>query len=134
MAQEEAPADGGPHGARDRCQTTTVPTKKASPTQEFPSFFELVTENAAAPMRLAAAYLDICTRLAEVHDLDGYVAAVDKFLAAGREIAELSKLLKKPSIISNEAADFLERKGRQIHDRAELFELEASHMRSAAAP
>jgi hypothetical protein len=102
--------------------------------QEFPSFFRLVTENAAAPIRMAAAYLEICATSAEVHDYDGYVVACDKFLAAGREIAELLKLLKKPSIISNEAADFLERKGRQIHDRAELFELEASHMRSAAAP
>jgi hypothetical protein len=99
--------------------------------QELPSFFELVTENATAPMRLAAAYLDVCARLAAARDYDGFCSAGEKFLDAGREFAELLKLLKKPSIISNEAADRLERKARQIHERAELFELEAVHMRAA---
>jgi hypothetical protein len=101
--------------------------------QELPSFFELVTENATAPMRLAAAYLDVCARLAAVHDYDGFCSAGEKFLDAGREFAELLKLLKKPSIVSHEAADQLERKARQIHERAELFELEAGKMRTAAS-
>jgi hypothetical protein len=101
--------------------------------QELPSFFELVTENAAAPMRLAAAYLDVCEKLAAVHDYEGFCSAGEKFLNAGREFAELLRLLKKPSIISDEAADRLDRKARQIHERAQLFELEASHMRTAAA-
>jgi hypothetical protein len=115
-------------------QAENVPTSEQFDRQPFLSFLSLVAENAAAPAGLAVAYLEICARLARVHDYDGYVVAGDNFLAAAREFAELHKLLKKPSIICNEAADRLENKAREIHNRAELFELEASHMRTAAAP
>jgi hypothetical protein len=142
---ESRPARGGSRDSisfGDDKQTTEISEvsqeeSNLAPTtyerQELPSFFELVTENATAPMRLAAAYLDVCEKLAAVHDCEGFCSAGEKFLDAGREFAELLKLLKKPSIISNEAADRLERKARQIHERAELFELEASHMRTAAS-
>jgi hypothetical protein len=101
--------------------------------QELPSFFELVTANAAAPIRHAIAYLNACTQLASIHDYDEYLAAGEKFLEAGREFAELLKLLKKPSIISNEAAGRLERKAREIHARGDLFKLEAANMRAVAS-
>jgi hypothetical protein len=58
----------------------------------------------------------------------------NQLLNEGREFAELLKLLKKPSIISNEAADRLEEKAQRLKERADLMELEASGMRTAVAP
>jgi hypothetical protein len=97
--------------------------------QEFPSFFQLVTENAAAPMRRAAAYLRNCAELSSVEDYDGFCESCDKFLDAGREIAKLRSLLKKPTIFSNELADRLEEKGLALHELADLTEMQASRVR-----
>jgi hypothetical protein len=112
-------------------------TKSPAPAQEnnypapepFPSFFQLVTENASAPMRLAATYLRVCDELKSIGDYEGYCEAGAKFLDAGREFAKLLVLLKTPTIFSNEKADRLEEKALALHELADLMEMESSGIR-----
>jgi hypothetical protein len=99
--------------------------------QELPSFFGLVAENAADPIGRAAGYLDMLARLAALRDYKTYALILDKFVDEARELAEIRKLFKRPSIFSNEEADALDRKAREIHERAELFEREAIQLRTA---
>jgi hypothetical protein len=101
----------------------------ASEPKDFPSFFELVMENAAMPMRRAAVYLRICEELKSIGDYESYCEAGDKFLDAGRDFAKLLVLLKTPTIFSNEAADRLEEKGIALHNLADLTEKQASQIR-----
>jgi hypothetical protein len=98
--------------------------------QPFPSFFELVTENAAGPIRRAAVYLRILAELSSVEDYEGYCEAGEKFLDAGRDFAKSLNLLKTPAIFSNELADRLEEKACALHNLADLTEMEASRIRS----
>jgi hypothetical protein len=97
--------------------------------QPFPSFFELVTKNAEAPMRRASVYLRICAELISIEDYDAFCEADDKFLDAGREFAKLLALLKTPTIFSNEKADRLEEKALALHDLADFTEKKASQIR-----
>jgi hypothetical protein len=97
--------------------------------QEFPSFFQLVTENAEAPIRRATVYLRILAELSSVEDCEGYREAGKKFLDAGREIAKQLALLETPKVFSNEAADRLEEKALALHNLADLTEMQASRHR-----
>jgi hypothetical protein len=111
-------------------QAVNLPLPGQFGPQAFPTFFELVTENAAAPMRRAACYLRVCDEFSSLGDLEAFCDAGDKFLDAGREIAKLLSLLKKPTTFSNERADRLEEKARELHNLADLTEMEASRIRS----
>jgi hypothetical protein len=102
--------------------------------EPFPSFLELVAQNAEAPMRRASAYLRICAELSSIGDYEGFCEAGDKFLDAGREFAKLLVLLKTPTIFSNEKADRLEEKALALHELADLTEMEASQIRQVVRP
>jgi hypothetical protein len=110
-------------------QAENVPAPGQFKPQPLPSFFELVMENAAMPMRRAAVYLRICEELKSIGDYESYCEAGDKFLDAGRDFAKLLSLLKTPTIFSNEKADRLEEKALALHELADLIEMEASGIR-----
>jgi hypothetical protein len=97
--------------------------------EPFPSFFELVTANAEAPMRRAAVYLRICAELIAIEDYASFCDAGEKFLEAGRDFAMLLSLLKTPTIFSNEKADRLEEKALALHELADFTEKKASQIR-----
>jgi hypothetical protein len=101
--------------------------------EQFPSLFELVTQNAEAPMQRAAAYLRICDEFRNLGDLEAWCDAGDKFLEAGREIAKSLALLKTPKVFSNELADQLEEKALGLHNLADLTEMQANRVRSAVS-
>jgi hypothetical protein len=110
-------------------QGEIAPAPEQFAPEPFPSFLQLVAQNAEGPMRRAAAYLRICEELASVDDSEGYCESCDKFLDAGREIAKLRSLLKIPTIFSNELADRLEEKALTLHELADLTEMQASRIR-----
>ena len=100
--------------------------------EPFPSLFELVAQNASASMRRAAAYLRICAEFIDLGDCAGFCEAGDHFLDAGRDFAKLHALLKIPKVFSHEIADRLEAKAGALHEQADLMEMKASRVRSAA--
>jgi hypothetical protein len=118
----------------DLTQAQNDPASGQFTPQPFPTFFELVTQNAEAPMRRAFVYLRICEELGSIGDYDAFCEAGDKFLDAGREFAKLLSLLKSPTIFSNENADRLEEKALALHNLADLTEMKAGRIREVVAP
>ena len=113
-------------------------TKSTAPAQEnnypapeaFPTLFELVAQNVEAPMRRAAVYLVALDEFRRLGDIEGFCESCAEFLNAGREIAKHLALLKIPKVFSNELADQLEEKAREIHNLADLTDMQASRIRS----
>jgi hypothetical protein len=76
--------------------------------ERLPSFFELVSDNCRPCLNDLVRYAQVCHLLADANDYEGFVHMGDKLLDQGRAFAQFLKLLKKPSILSNEKADQLE--------------------------
>jgi hypothetical protein len=125
LAAVDSPEDNNPSF---EAQAETHPERL-----RLPSFFELVTENCEGHLRSIIIYSEIRKLHVAAGDYDGLICSGDKLIDQARGFAAHLKSLKKPSILSHEAADRREEEALRLRERADIIEIEAAQIRAAVS-